>query len=85
MEPFPSYADIYVKKPDEKAVMTYVSFLHNAFPHMPPLRRKKVHVHVHACIHTVDICNHTLYIQVYLRTCTCAACIIWSVVGLSHA
>ncbi|CAI8008649.1 Dystonin, partial [Geodia barretti] len=33
--------DIHVEKPDDKAVMTYVSFLHNAFPDMPPSRRKR--------------------------------------------
>ena len=37
-----SSPDICVEKPDEKAVMTYVSFLHNAFPDMPPPHRKKV-------------------------------------------
>ena len=28
-------------KPDDKAVMTYVSFLHHAFPDMPPPHHKK--------------------------------------------
>ena len=39
---FSHITDICVAKPDEKAVMTYVSFLHHAFPTMPPPHRKKV-------------------------------------------
>ena len=34
--------DVCVKKPDDKAVMTYVSFLYHAFPDMPPSRKRKV-------------------------------------------
>lgn len=34
--------DVCVPKPDDKAIMTYVSFLHQAFPDMPPRRKRKV-------------------------------------------
>lgn len=34
--------DVCVPKPDDKAVLTYVSFLHHAFPEMPPPHWKKV-------------------------------------------
>ena len=34
--------DICVAKPDDKTVMTYVSFLYHAFPSMPPPHRTKV-------------------------------------------
>lgn len=33
--------DLYVPKPDDKAVLTYVSYLHHAFPDMPPPHWKK--------------------------------------------
>ena len=33
--------DVDVPKPDDKAIMTYVSYLHKAFPEMPPPPRKK--------------------------------------------
>ena len=34
--------DICVPKPDDKAVMTYVSFLRHAFPDTPPPRKNRV-------------------------------------------
>lgn len=34
--------DVCVPKPDDKAIMTYVSFLHQAFPDTPPARKRKV-------------------------------------------
>ena len=34
--------DVCVPKPDDKAVMTYVSFLHHAFPDAPPPRKRRV-------------------------------------------
>jgi len=34
--------DVCVPKPDDKTIMTYVSFLHQAFPEMPPPRKRKV-------------------------------------------
>lgn len=33
--------DVCVPKPDDKAVMTYVSFLHHAFPDPPPPRKRR--------------------------------------------
>ncbi len=32
--------DVNVPKPDDKAIMTYLSFLHQAFPEIPPPARK---------------------------------------------
>ena len=34
--------DVCVPKPDDKAVLTYVSYLHHAFPDMPAPHWKKV-------------------------------------------
>ena len=34
--------DVCVTKPDDKTIMTYLSFLHHAFPDMPPPRKRKV-------------------------------------------
>jgi len=31
-----------VKHPEEKSIMTYVSYLYHQFPNTPPRRRKKV-------------------------------------------
>ena len=36
--------DVCVPKPDDKAVMTYVSFLRHAFPDAPPMRKRRVSI-----------------------------------------
>ena len=36
--------DVCVPKPDDKAVMTYVSFLRHAFPDAPPPRKRRVSI-----------------------------------------
>ena len=36
--------DVCVPKPDDKAVMTYVSFLRHAFPDSPPPRKRRVSI-----------------------------------------
>ena len=37
------------KAPDEKSIMTYVSYLYHQFPVTPPMRRRKVLINNNEC------------------------------------
>ncbi len=63
--------DVCVPKPDDKAVLTYVSFLHHAFPDMPPPHWKKVGtIHVISGQYWCSI-QFTLYMHDINVQCTC--------------
>lgn len=47
--------DVCVPKPDDKAVMTYVSFLRHAFPDVPPPRKRRVSIVESVIIETLVI------------------------------
>ena len=60
--------DVCVPKPDDKAVLTYVSFLHHAFPDMPPPHWTKVGT-IRVVRWPLTCCvlvQHTVYIHVHL-------------------